>query len=46
MRANEDGETHLCRLSDEAETLADLTNRSAKHGAALKPDCERVRVVI
>lgn len=44
-RSNEAGETYLCRLADEAETLADLTQRSAALGASLKPDGDRVRVV-
>ncbi len=45
VRGNEAGETFLCRLADETETLADLTGRSAKLGAMLKPDGDRVRVV-
>ena len=35
VRSNEKNETYLCRLADEAETLADLTARSGKLGAKL-----------
>jgi poly-gamma-glutamate synthesis protein (capsule biosynthesis protein) len=45
VRSNEAGETYLCRLFDEQETIVDLTARSAKLGAKLLPDCERVRVL-
>jgi poly-gamma-glutamate synthesis protein (capsule biosynthesis protein) len=44
VRSNENNETFLCRLSDEAETLADLTSRSARLGASLVPEGDRVRV--
>jgi poly-gamma-glutamate capsule biosynthesis protein CapA/YwtB (metallophosphatase superfamily) len=44
VRSDEKGETYICRPADEAETLADLTARSAKLGAALKPDGDRVQV--
>ena len=44
VRSDENGASLLCRLADEAETLADLTARSGKLGAVLKPDGDRVRV--
>ena len=44
VRSDETGASFLCRLADEAETLADLTARSGKLGAALKPDGDRVEV--
>jgi poly-gamma-glutamate capsule biosynthesis protein CapA/YwtB (metallophosphatase superfamily) len=44
VRSNENNESFLCRLSDEAETLADLTARSSKLGASLKSEDDRVRV--
>jgi poly-gamma-glutamate capsule biosynthesis protein CapA/YwtB (metallophosphatase superfamily) len=44
VRSDEQGATYLCRLADEAETLADLTARSAKSGAALVPQDDRVHV--
>src|ERR1700691_6159840 len=34
VRSDEKGETYICRLADEADTLADLTARSGKLGAA------------
>ena len=45
VRSNADNETVLCRLADEVETLNDLSARSAKLGATLKPDGDRVRVI-
>ena len=45
VRSNEAGETFISPLADEAETLADLTTRSAKLGAHLVPTGDRVRVV-
>jgi hypothetical protein len=44
VRSNDDNESFLCCLADEAETLADLTARSSKHGASLKLEGDRVRV--
>ncbi len=44
VRSNDDNETYLCRLADEAETLADLTAKSSKLGAKLTPEGDRVRV--
>jgi poly-gamma-glutamate capsule biosynthesis protein CapA/YwtB (metallophosphatase superfamily) len=44
VRSNANNETFLCRLADEAETLSDLTARSGKLGASLKPEGDRVRV--
>ena len=44
VRSDENNETFRCRLSDEAETLADLTSRSSKLGARLVPEGDRVRV--
>ena len=44
VRSNDDNESFLCRLADEAETLADLTARCSKHGASLKLEGDRVRV--
>jgi poly-gamma-glutamate synthesis protein (capsule biosynthesis protein) len=45
VRSNESNESFLCRLADEAETLADLGARSGKLGANFKPDGDRVRVM-
>lgn len=45
VRGNEAGETFVSPLAEEAETLADLAARSARLGATLKPDGDRVRVV-
>ena len=44
VRSNDNNETYLCRLADEATTLADLTARSEKLGAKLVPEGDRVRV--
>jgi poly-gamma-glutamate capsule biosynthesis protein CapA/YwtB (metallophosphatase superfamily) len=44
VRSNENNESFFCRLADEAETLTDLTERSSKLGASLKPEGDRVRV--
>jgi len=44
VRSNENNESFLCRLTDEAETLADLGARSSKLGASFKPEDDRVRV--
>jgi hypothetical protein len=44
VRSDEKGASFLCRLVDEAETLADLTARSKKLGAALEPEGDRVQV--
>ncbi len=44
VRSNENNETYLCDLADEAETLADLVARSEKGGAKLVPVGDRVRV--
>jgi poly-gamma-glutamate capsule biosynthesis protein CapA/YwtB (metallophosphatase superfamily) len=45
VRSNANDESFLCRLADEAETLADLSARSGKLGASFKPEGDRVRVV-
>jgi poly-gamma-glutamate capsule biosynthesis protein CapA/YwtB (metallophosphatase superfamily) len=45
-RSNDKDETFLCHLADEAEALADLTARSGKLGAELKPDGDRVQVML
>jgi len=44
VRSNDNNETYLCRLADEAETLTDLTRRSEKNGVKLAPEGDRVRV--
>jgi poly-gamma-glutamate synthesis protein (capsule biosynthesis protein) len=44
VRSNDNNETYLCRLADEAETLADLAARSSKLGAKLMREGDRVRV--
>ena len=44
VRSNDNNETYLCRLADEAEALADLTARSGKLDAKLVPEGDRVRV--
>jgi poly-gamma-glutamate synthesis protein (capsule biosynthesis protein) len=46
VRSNDNNETVHCRLADEAEALADLTARSGKLGAELKPDGDRVQVML
>ncbi len=45
VRASEAGETFVSRPADESSTLDDLTTRSAKLGANLLPDGDRVRVL-
>jgi poly-gamma-glutamate capsule biosynthesis protein CapA/YwtB (metallophosphatase superfamily) len=45
VRSNEKDESYLSKASDESETLADLTTRSTKLGATLKPDGNGVRVI-
>jgi poly-gamma-glutamate capsule biosynthesis protein CapA/YwtB (metallophosphatase superfamily) len=45
VRSNANDETFLCRLADEAETLANLGARSGKLGARFDPQGDRVRVV-
>ena len=45
VRSNENSESYLSEVSDETETLNDLTVRSAKRGATLKPVGNRIRVV-
>lgn len=44
VRANESGETYLCRLADETETLDDLRDRSGRLGARLVVERDRVLV--
>src|SRR5262249_2594784 len=46
VRSNANGESFLCHLADEAETLADLDARSSKLGATFKPEGNRVRVML
>jgi hypothetical protein len=46
VRSNDNNETVHCHLADEAEALADLTARSGKLGAELKPDGDRVQVML
>jgi poly-gamma-glutamate synthesis protein (capsule biosynthesis protein) len=45
VRSNANDETFLCRLADEAETLANLGARSGKLGARFDPQGDRVRVL-
>jgi poly-gamma-glutamate capsule biosynthesis protein CapA/YwtB (metallophosphatase superfamily) len=45
VRSNADNETSFSSVTDEAETLADLTARSAKLGARLTPEDDRVGVM-
>jgi poly-gamma-glutamate capsule biosynthesis protein CapA/YwtB (metallophosphatase superfamily) len=45
VRSDEASASYMCCLADETETLADLTARSNKLGAALKPEGERVQVM-
>ena len=45
VRSNENNESFLCRLADEAETLADLDARSRKLGARFQPEGDRLRVM-
>jgi poly-gamma-glutamate capsule biosynthesis protein CapA/YwtB (metallophosphatase superfamily) len=44
LRSNDNNETYLCSLADEAATLADLAAKSSKLGAKLVPEGGRVRV--
>lgn len=44
--SNENNESYFCLPADEAETLADLSARSGKLGASLKPEGDRVRVLL
>jgi poly-gamma-glutamate capsule biosynthesis protein CapA/YwtB (metallophosphatase superfamily) len=46
VRSNENNESFLCRLADEAETLAELDARSGKLGARFQPEGDRVRVIL
>jgi poly-gamma-glutamate capsule biosynthesis protein CapA/YwtB (metallophosphatase superfamily) len=46
VRSNENNETYLCRLADEAETFADLSARSGKLGAKFKSEGDRVQIVL
>ena len=46
VRSNDNNESFFCRLADEGETLADLTARSGKLGATLKPEGDHVRVTL
>jgi poly-gamma-glutamate capsule biosynthesis protein CapA/YwtB (metallophosphatase superfamily) len=45
VRSNSNDETFLCRLADEAETLANLGARSGKLGARFDPQGDQVRVM-
>jgi poly-gamma-glutamate synthesis protein (capsule biosynthesis protein) len=45
VRSDEASSSYVCRLADETETLADLTARRNKLGAALKPEGDRVQVM-
>lgn len=45
VRSNDDGETFLCRIDAETETLANLAERSKKLGASFKVERDRVRVL-
>lgn len=45
VRSNANDETFICRLADEAETLANLGARSGKLGARFDPQGDRVRVM-
>jgi poly-gamma-glutamate capsule biosynthesis protein CapA/YwtB (metallophosphatase superfamily) len=45
VRSNDANESYFCRPADEADAFADLTARSGKLGATLKPDGDRVRVL-
>jgi hypothetical protein len=44
VRNNDAEETFFCRLDDEAETLANLAERSKKLGANFDPKGDRVHV--
>ena len=44
VRPNDRDETVVCRLADEGATMADLTARSARLGASLRPDGDRLMV--
>ncbi len=44
VRHNDDNETYLCRLADEAEELAHLTRYSSEFGARLTPEGDQVRI--
>ena len=45
VRSNENNESYFCHPSDEAETLADLSERSSKLGANLRSEGDRVCVL-
>jgi hypothetical protein len=45
VRSNDSNQSFLCRLADEAETLADLGERSGKLGASFTREGDRVRVM-
>jgi poly-gamma-glutamate capsule biosynthesis protein CapA/YwtB (metallophosphatase superfamily) len=45
VRSNADGESFFPRLAEEAETLESLAAQSAKRGATLKVEGDRVRVL-
>jgi hypothetical protein len=45
VRSDEANSSYMCRVADETETLADITARSNKLGAALKPEGDRVQVM-
>jgi poly-gamma-glutamate capsule biosynthesis protein CapA/YwtB (metallophosphatase superfamily) len=44
VRSNADDETFICRIDDEAETLANLRESSKKRGAKFTPNGDRVTV--
>jgi len=45
VRSNDSGETFLCRIDAEGETLANLAERSKKLGASFKVERDRVSVL-
>ena len=46
VRHNDGNETYLCRLADEAEELAHLTQYSSQFGARLTPEGDEVRIAL
>ncbi len=44
VRHNDQNETYLCRLGDEAAELAHLTKYSGQFGTKLTPEGDEVRV--
>jgi hypothetical protein len=44
VRHNDQNESYLCRLADEADALAEIVEASAGFGTKLTPEGDQVRV--